>query len=257
MLVRAGAAAVGLALAATGGVVLFDDDGGPATDAAGDAATVRSRPVAAAPAAPKPHARRLDTSSVVVAAPRGVQVYATPDGAPKLRLPGRTDLGAEQTLLTTGRRGGWWEVELPVRPNGARGWVRGADVEARPISTRIEIDLGSHSLALLRDGRLERRFPVAVGTRATPTPAGNFYVTDNLSTGNPSGAYGPYALGLSGHSDVLFQFGSGDGVLGIHGTNEPASIGTDASHGCVRMRNPDITALRALVPLGTPVVVSA
>jgi lipoprotein-anchoring transpeptidase ErfK/SrfK len=80
-----------------------------------------------------------------------------------------------------------------------------------------------------------------------------FYVTDNLSTGNAAGAYGPYALGLSGHSDVLLQFGSGDGVLGIHGTNEPSSIGRNATHGCIRLRNTDITAIRKQVPLGVPV----
>jgi lipoprotein-anchoring transpeptidase ErfK/SrfK len=192
---------------------------------------------------------------VVIAAPKGVQVYDSPNGAPKLSLNGRTELGAEQTLLATSRRGDWWQVALPVRPNGNTGWVRGADIRARTISTRIEIELGRHSLALLRDGKLERRFPVAVGTKVTPTPAGRFYVTDNLSTGNPSGAYGPYALGLSGHSDVLFQFGIGDGVLGIHGTNEPGSLGKDASHGCIRMRNADILALARHMPVGTPVTV--
>src|SRR5690348_11116630 len=150
MLVRAGGAAVGLCLMVTGGVVLLDDDGSPAGAAP-------ARPVAAvAPAtAKRPATPRPDTGAVVVAAPRGVQVYANPGGAPTLRLPGHTDLGAEQTLLTTGRRGDWWQVALPVRPNGASGWVRRADVEARPISTRIEIDLSSHSLVLLRDGRLE------------------------------------------------------------------------------------------------------
>jgi lipoprotein-anchoring transpeptidase ErfK/SrfK len=255
LIVRAAAAGLGLSLAVVGGAVLLGDDPTPAGP------PVAASPAGAIPASqltPKrPAAKPLDSRAVVVAAPKGVQVYAAPNGAPKLRLGGRTDLGAEQTMLATGSRGDWWEVALPVRPNGNTGWIRRADVQARTISTRIEIDLDRHTLALLRDGKVQRRFPVAVGTKATPTPPGRFYVTDNLSTGNPSGAYGPYALGLSGHSDVLLQFGGGDGVLGIHGTNEPGSIGTDASHGCIRMRNADITALRAAVPLGAPVVVRA
>jgi lipoprotein-anchoring transpeptidase ErfK/SrfK len=192
----------------------------------------------------------------VVAAPAGVQVFDRPGGTVTRRLPGRTDLGAVQTLLTVDSQGTWWKVALPVRPNTATGWVRKAAVHASVISTRIDIDRRTHRLTLVRDGRVIRRFPVAVGTRTTPTPAGRFYVTDNLATGNPGGAYGPYALGLSGHSDVLMTFGSGDGVLGIHGTDEPASIGTDASHGCVRLRNADITALRSVVPLGTPVLIN-
>jgi lipoprotein-anchoring transpeptidase ErfK/SrfK len=206
-------------------------------------------------AAVRPRPAAPDSRSTVVAAPAGVQVFDRPGGTVIRRLSGRTELGAVQTLLTVGSAGAWWKVALPVRPNTATGWVRRADVHASVITTRIDIDRRAHRLTFVKDGKAVRQFPVAVGTRATPTPSGRFYVTDNLSTGNPGGAYGPYALGLSGHSDVLMTFGIGDGVLGIHGTDEPASIGTDASHGCVRLRNADITTLRAVVPLGTPVLV--
>jgi lipoprotein-anchoring transpeptidase ErfK/SrfK len=99
-------------------------------------------------------------------------------------------------------------------------------------------------------------FPVAVGKRSTPTPTGRFFVTDVILIRNPYGAYGPAALGLSGHSNVLTRFGSGDGVLGIHGTNEPWSVGRSASHGCVRMRNRDVLALVRIAPTGTPVTIS-
>jgi lipoprotein-anchoring transpeptidase ErfK/SrfK len=68
-----------------------------------------------------------------------------------------------------------------------------------------------------------------------------------------NGPYGPYAYGLSGFSNVLTSFGSGDGVIGIHGTNEPWLIGKDVSHGCIRMRNDDIERLAQFLPLGTPV----
>jgi lipoprotein-anchoring transpeptidase ErfK/SrfK len=260
-------AGVATAIAAgTGGTlaVLSADGSAPTPTPTVAAPVARTVPAPAVPAtarAPKP-----DSRSTVVAAPRGVAIFDAPGGHPRLTLPGRTQLGATQTLLTAGARavgtrtvgtqGDWWQVLLPVRPNGATGWVRKADVQASTITTRIEINLGAHRLTFVRDGAVVARYPVAVGTRRTPTPVGRFFVNENPATGNPSGAYGPYALGLSGHSDVLQQFGSGDGVLGIHGTNEPSSIGTDASHGCVRLRNADITALYRATPLGTPVVVT-
>ena len=64
-----------------------------------------------------------------------------------------------------------------------------------------------------------------------------------------------FALGLSGHSDVLTEFGGGDGQIAIHGTNNPGDIGQDVSHGCVRIVNDAIERLSTL-PLGTPVVIS-
>jgi lipoprotein-anchoring transpeptidase ErfK/SrfK len=80
-------------------------------------------------------------------------------------------------------------------------------------------------------------------------------VTDKLATGE-DGAYGPFALGLSAHSDVLTEFAGGDGQVGIHGTNDPATIGQAVSHGCVRVTNDVITRLEALVSLGTPVTIT-
>ena len=81
------------------------------------------------------------------------------------------------------------------------------------------------------------------------------YVTDVLDTGNDGGAYGPFALGLSAHSETLSEFGGGDGQVGIHGTNDPSSIGNNVSHGCVRVPNDIVSQLAAIVPLGTPVTI--
>jgi lipoprotein-anchoring transpeptidase ErfK/SrfK len=60
-------------------------------------------------------------------------------------------------------------------------------------------------------------------------------------------AYGPYAFGLSGFSEVLTSFNGGQGQLGLHGTNQPDKIGTRVSSGCIRLRNEDIEALVAEV----------
>jgi lipoprotein-anchoring transpeptidase ErfK/SrfK len=69
--------------------------------------------------------------------------------------------------------------------------------------------------------------------------------------------YGPYAYPLSGYSEVLFSFGSGDGQMGIHGTNDPSSLGRSVSNGCIRMSNDAITKLARTLPVGVPVEVKA
>ncbi|MBW3648616.1 MAG: L,D-transpeptidase, partial [Actinobacteria bacterium] len=69
--------------------------------------------------------------------------------------------------------------------------------------------------------------------------------------------YGPYAYGLSGFSTTLDTFAGGEAVIGLHGTNDPASIGKDVSFGCIRLNNADIRELADLLPLGTPVRILA
>ena len=70
---------------------------------------------------------------------------------------------------------------------------------------------------------------------------------------DPDGPYGAYAYGLSGFSNVLSRFNGGDGVIGIHGTNDPSGLGKDVSHGCIRMSNAGITKLARILPLGVPI----
>jgi lipoprotein-anchoring transpeptidase ErfK/SrfK len=89
----------------------------------------------------------------------------------------------------------------------------------------------------------------------TPTPSGRYYITELLRQPDPTGLYGPYAFGLSAHSTVLHEFAGRDGILGIHGTNYPRGIGTDVSHGCIRVSNAAITRLARILPLGTPVLI--
>ena len=99
------------------------------------------------------------------------------------------------------------------------------------------------------------RTPIGVGRAVTPTPRGLAYVTQLLKQPDPHGVYGPWAFGLSIYSRVLTSFGGGPGEVGIHGTDEPAGIGRDVSHGCIRLRNRAIERLARIVPLGTPVFI--
>lgn len=105
---------------------------------------------------------------------------------------------------------------------------------------QIVIDAGQRRLYLFADGELARTFPVAVGTPGTPTPLGHWSIVNKAVWG---GAFGARWM----------QLGIPWGTYGIHGTNNPGSIGSRASHGCVRMFNRDVVQLYALVPVGTPV----
>ena len=70
----------------------------------------------------------------------------------------------------------------------------------------------------------------------------------------PDSIYGAYAYGLSAFSKVITTWKWG-GVIGLHGTNEPSSIGHRVSHGCIRMHNRAIEYLARILPLGTPITI--
>ena len=153
--------------------------------------------------------------------------------------------------------GDWYNVHLPVRPNGTTGWVHVDQVEIRTVSLHVMVDQSERLLTVFDGDEVILTTSVAVGTEENPSPNGYFFITDKLSTGNPTGAYGPVAFGISGFSDTLSSFAGGPGQIGIHGTNNPDSIGTAASHGCIRVNNDVILDLSDLLPLGTPVTIQA
>jgi lipoprotein-anchoring transpeptidase ErfK/SrfK len=187
-----------------------------------------------------------------------VGIFDKPGGAARRSLGNPQPSGAPLTFLVKSQpAGAWVEVYLPIRPNGSSGWVRAADVKIVGIPFRLDVLRSAHRLRLYQDGKLKKEFPVAIGTTNTPTPGGTFYLKELLVPTNAGGVYGPYAYGLSGFSNVLTSFAGGDGVIGLHGTNDPSKIGSDVSHGCIRLRNADITYLARLLPLGTPVRILA
>ena len=107
----------------------------------------------------------------------------------------------------------------------------------------ITVRTGPRQLALYRDDRLVHIYTVAVGAPETPTPTGRFVVINKAV--NPGGPFGTRWLGLSAPH------------IGIHGTNDPASIGKAVSHGCIRMHNKDIEALFPLIPVGAAVEIES
>jgi lipoprotein-anchoring transpeptidase ErfK/SrfK len=185
-----------------------------------------------------------------------IAVFAAPDSAaaPVDMLSAKTSYLLPRTLLAFDQQRDWLRVYLPTRPNNSTGWIRAADVVvSAPLEWRVRVSLAEHHLWLLHNGVVEFDTGVAIGTPQYPTPTGLFYVTDPIDLHDrPNLGYGVFAIGLSGHSDVLTEFGGGDGQIAIHGTNNPGDIGNDVSHGCVRVTNDAIERLSQL-PLGTPV----
>jgi lipoprotein-anchoring transpeptidase ErfK/SrfK len=166
-------------------------------------------------------------------------------------------LPVELVFLVEQRQGPWLQVLLPIRPNGTTGWVHSRDVSVQQNEFRVTVELHAHRLVVYNGQSVLLSDTVAVGQPATPTPTGTYFIRVLLKAPDPTTVYGPYAYGLSGHSEALDTFDGGDAELGIHGNNDASVLGTDASHGCIRMSNDKITTLAGILPLGTPVQITA
>jgi lipoprotein-anchoring transpeptidase ErfK/SrfK len=193
---------------------------------------------------------------LAVPAHRVIRVWEHPAQAhAAFALDTQNPMGRTSPMLINGakRRTGsaWYEVLLPLRPNGSSGWVRAEDVTLKRIDQRIDVDLSERLLSYYVHDDLKQRFHVGVGTDATPTGTGSFYVWVKIQYATPYQPYGIAALGLSGFSPVLSEW-PGGGRMAIHGTSSPSDRGNAVSHGCVRVYNADLKKLLD-VPLGTPV----
>jgi lipoprotein-anchoring transpeptidase ErfK/SrfK len=179
------------------------------------------------------------------------------------RLPRLDENGFAQVVgVVASRTGGscrpqWYRVQLAVLPNETEGWVRPWAVALYRVSTRVVVDLSERRLRLYRGGRVVFETAVAIGSPATPTPLGRYFVNERWTLRDASGPFGPAALGISAHSVALQDVWVQHGPIAIHGTNEPWSIGEAASNGCIRVPNAAMRRLFPLAPAGTPVVVRA
>jgi len=117
---------------------------------------------------------------------------------------------------------------------------------------RIVVSIPDRSLAVIESGHVVKVYPTAVGAAATPSPAGSYRIVQRLP--NPTW-YTKGRIVSPGKSNPLGTrwLGLSAKGYGIHGTNSPASIGHNASHGCIRMNNRDVEELFKLVAIGDPV----
>lgn len=106
----------------------------------------------------------------------------------------------------------------------------------------IVVSLQNKKLTLFRAGKMIKTYPVGIGKMLTQTPIGSYIIVNREP--NPGGPYGVMWLSLS-------KLG-----YGIHGTNNPSSIGKQVSKGCIRMQNRDVLELARQIPNGTRVIIS-
>jgi lipoprotein-anchoring transpeptidase ErfK/SrfK len=188
---------------------------------------------------------------------RRIVVRARPGGRVVARLGARTEFGSRTTLAVAGKRGRWLGVVTTHLPNGRLGWVDPEEsaLVSRRTRVSVRIDLSARRLVVRRGERVLRRITVAVGRPGSPTPRGRFAVTDKLSGSSFSAAYGCCIVALSAHQPSLPGGWQGGDRIAVHGTNDPASIGTAVSAGCPRASDRDMRYLLRSVPLGAPVFV--
>jgi L,D-transpeptidase ErfK/SrfK len=109
------------------------------------------------------------------------------------------------------------------------------------IPYHIDVSVNQRWLRLLKDGVQQKQYPIAVGRMLQETPIGDFIVINKAL--NPGGPFGTMWMSLSKEH------------YGIHGTNDPSSIGKAVSSGCIRMYNSDVEELAGIIPLGTTVTI--
>jgi lipoprotein-anchoring transpeptidase ErfK/SrfK len=234
---------------------------------AGCGATAQRTPAAVVPPpAPKKHCtagtKTVGSSRVTVAAVvrRHATAYRRPGRKPFARFSRLNQNGfptvfrVVSAIRRSNCKATWYRVQLPIKPNGIEGYVRAREVRVDSVRSRIVVQVSKRRLTFFRRGKPVLHTAVAVGSSATPTPTGSYYVNQRLVPTDPGGPFGPGAIGISAFSTVLTGWTQG-GPIAIHGTNEPWSIGRAVSNGCIRVRNPVLRKLFASTPAGTPVVI--
>lgn len=211
--------------------------------------------VVGAPSRPEP---ARTSSHVLVRVPRDLALRAEPRA--DARVVGTMPSGSKyydvpvtawvEKLSPDGR---WGRVEIPYAWPRRHGWLGLRGLARHTTNVEVHVDLSEHRITVSRFGRVLFAMPAATGSPASPTPPGEYFVTDRIPF---SGGYlGTFAFGISGIQPRLPAGWSGGNQLAIHGTNDPSSIGTSASAGCVRVSERGLDRLMPLLRLGTPVIV--
>lgn len=225
----------------------------PTTTTTEPPTTTTAPPVPSGPPKPNPGPPIFPTVTALATVP-AVNVHHAPGGGVMRTIPSpRPPINGIASFRVLDQRvPGWLQVQLPVRPNGVTGWIKTTDVTLGRTDYSIDVDLAAKWITVYRGPQVVAERYVADGKPSTPTPEGEFYISEVVPGGG--GSYGPWAYGISAYSEVLTQFAGGDGQVALHGTNAPGLLGTAASNGCVRMPNDLSQFLRdANVPPGTPV----
>jgi len=186
-----------------------------------------------------------------------VTLRSSPGGKEIAKVGARTEFGTARFYWVARVSGGWLGVAAPEVPDGQLAWIRDDRFALDLSVTRfwITASTSKQELVLHHGNRILDRFPVTVGSATSPTPLGDYAVTDGLVGQGLGPWYGCCVLALSGHQSNLPSGWIGGNRIAIHGTN--GAIGGAESHGCLRASDPDMISLFARVPIGTPVFIRA
>ena len=150
-------------------------------------------------------------------------------------------------------------IVTPAKTPGAK--TTAATTNTKTMATKLLLNLKERRVYAYNEDKVLMSFPVAIGKKGWETPTGNFKVTQMIKDpvwqnpwngkivpASPKGPIGERWIGF---------WSDGKNTIGFHGTPTVKSLGTAASHGCVRMRNEDVKVLFEVVTPGLPVVVVA
>ncbi len=219
------------------------------------AATVLAAAAAPTPARSSPASKLFARGSdVAVPHPGLLLIHAAPESNRILgRVGARTVFGSPMRLAVVGGSGDWLAVISTIAGNHVRGFVHRSKVDLVHDPFSLQVDRSARLLTVWRMGVQLRRFGIAVGAAATPTPRGRFAITDKLANFWPA-VYGCCAIALSSRQTRPTPNWSGGDRLAIHAGS---GIGTAVSNGCLRATSRDMLYLMRVLPLGTQVVVHA
>ena len=145
-------------------------------------------------------------------------------------------------------------VPVPFAGQDGTAWLSLRGMAPRTTTISVVADLSQHRITVLHGGRVLFSAPAATGASASPTPPGRYFVTDRVRF-ESGGPFGTFAFGLSGIQTRLPAGWVGGNQLAIHGTDDPGSIGSSVSAGCLRVSERTLDRLRPLLRAGTPVLI--
>ena len=154
----------------------------------------------------------------------------------------------------TSANGAWGKVQLPYVWPRTDGWIPLRGLKRVTTGVVVSVDLSEHTVRVYQHGQLRYHVAAATGSGWSPTPPGDYVVTDRVPFGAGS-PLGSFAFGISGIQPRLPSGWSGGNQLAIHGTNDPSSIGRSVSAGCVRVSEWSLAHFEPLLQLGTPVLI--
>ncbi len=213
-------------------------------------APAKHKPSSTLPVSPGPGA-------IVAVVLHSTTMRASPHGRPIARITTKTQFGSSETALVVRHVRRWLGVLAPEAGNGRVGWIPLSAVSLVRVNWEVKVSLSARWLTVLEGGKVRKRYTVAIGQPAAPTPTGRFAVTDHLLTGDPAGPYGCCILALSAKSPHAIQGWNGGDRIAIHSTPDTASIGEAVSHGCLRLTLAEGRWLLDHVPLGTPTLIDS